>query len=59
LGQIIFDKIGTSPNQPMASHMPMTSNSYTIPLDHFTGMTSTVVLVSNQLLVGSHTILPL
>jgi hypothetical protein len=46
-------------NQPMASHTPVTSTSYTVPLDHFTGTTSNVVTVSHQLLVGSHTILPL
>jgi hypothetical protein len=36
----IFDKLGMSPNQPMSSHTPITSTSYTVPLDHFTGMTS-------------------
>jgi hypothetical protein len=43
----------------MSSHTPITSTSYTVPLDHFTGTTSNVVTVSDQLLVGSHTILPL
>jgi hypothetical protein len=46
-------------NQPMETHTPGTSTTYTIPLDNFTGTTSNVVTVSNQLLVGSHTILPL
>jgi hypothetical protein len=59
LGHDIFDKLGMSPNQPMTSHTPMTSTYYTVPLDHFTGTTSNVVTVSDQLLVGSHTILPL
>jgi hypothetical protein len=48
-----------SPNKPMVSHTPMTSTTYRIPLDHFTSTTSNVVTVSDQLLVGSHTILPL
>ena len=39
--------------------MPMTSTTYKLPLDHFTGTTSNVVMVSDQLLVGSHSILPL
>jgi hypothetical protein len=58
-GHDIFDKLGMSPNQPMSSHTPTTSTSYIVPLDHFTGTTSNVVMVSDQLLVGSHTILPL
>jgi hypothetical protein len=48
LGQDIFEKLGMSPNQPMASHTPMTSTAYTVPLDHFTGMTNNVVIVSDQ-----------
>jgi hypothetical protein len=51
-------RLSTS-NQPMESHTPTTSIAYTIPLDHFTGMTSNFVTVSDQSLVGSHTILPL
>jgi hypothetical protein len=58
-GHDIFYKLGMIPNQPMESHTIMTSTSYTLPLYHFTGMTSNVFTVSNQLLVGSHTILPL
>jgi hypothetical protein len=64
-GQNIFDKLGMShlhsrtPNQPMASQMLVTFTTYTVPLDHFTGTTSNVVTVSDQLLVGSHSILPL
>jgi hypothetical protein len=58
-GHDIFDKLGMSPNQPMSSHTPITSTSYTIPLYHFNGTTSNVVTVSDPLLVGSHTILPL
>jgi hypothetical protein len=46
-------------NQPMASHMTMNSTSYTIPLYHFTGTTSNVVTVLDQLFFGSHLILPL
>jgi hypothetical protein len=59
LGHDIFDKLGMSPNQPMGSHTPMTSTAYTIPLDHFTSMANNVVTILDQLLVGSHTILPL
>jgi hypothetical protein len=58
-GHDIFDKLGMSPNQPMESHTPVTSTTYTVPLDHFTGTTSNVVTVSDQLLVGSDIILPL
>jgi hypothetical protein len=28
-GHDIFDKLGMSPNQPMSSHTPVTSTSYT------------------------------
>jgi hypothetical protein len=64
-GQHIFEKLGLrhlcqrTSNQIMESHMPMTSTAYTIPLYHFTGTTNNVVAVSDQLLVSSHTILPL
>ena len=64
-GQDIFEKLGMShlrqrtSNQPMASHMPVNSIAYTVPLDHFTATTNNVVIVSDQLLAGSHTILPL
>jgi hypothetical protein len=37
----------------------VTSTTYKVPLDHFIGTTSNVVIVLDQLLVGSHTILPL
>jgi hypothetical protein len=37
----------------------VTSISYTVPLAHFTLTTSNVVMVSNSLLVGTHTILSL
>jgi hypothetical protein len=65
LGHDIFAKLGIihichrASNQPLTSHTPMNSTAYTVPLDHFTGMTSNVVIVSDQLLVGSHTIIPL
>jgi hypothetical protein len=58
-GHDIFDKLGMSPNQPTSSHIPVTSTAYTVPLNHFTGTTSNVVMVSDPLLVGTHTILPL
>jgi hypothetical protein len=43
----------------MASQTPVMSTTYIVPLDHFTGMTSNVGTVVDQLLVGSHSILPL
>jgi hypothetical protein len=46
-------------NQPMASQIPKMYVTYTAPLDHFTGTTSNVVTFSYQLLVDSHSILPL
>jgi hypothetical protein len=58
-GHDIFYKLGMSPNKPMSSHTLMNSTDYTIPLDHFTGTTNNVVMISIQLLVGSHTIIPL
>jgi hypothetical protein len=58
-GHDIFDKLGMSPNQPMGSHMPLNFTAYTVPLDHFTSTANNVVTISDQLLVGSHTILPL
>jgi hypothetical protein len=53
-GHDIFDKLSF-----LASKTPMTSTSYTIPLDNFTGATSNVVTVPDQLLIGSHSILRL
>jgi hypothetical protein len=43
----------------MSSHTLLTSTVSTVPLDHFIGTTSNFVMVSYQLLDGSHTILPL
>jgi hypothetical protein len=45
-----------SPDRPMASQVPETSVTYTVPLDHFTGTTSNVTTISDQLLIGSHSI---
>jgi hypothetical protein len=47
------------PNQPTSSHTHVTSTTYIVPLNHFTGTTSNFVMVSDPLLVGTHTILPL
>jgi hypothetical protein len=55
----IYDNLGASLDQPMASQMHEMSVTYTVPLDHFIGTTSSATVVSNQLLVGSHSILPL
>jgi hypothetical protein len=41
----LFGALGTSSNQPMASQMPETSVTYTITLDHFTGMTNNVTTI--------------
>jgi hypothetical protein len=43
----------------MASQIPETYVTYMVHLDHFTGTTSNVTVISDQLLVGSHSILPL
>jgi hypothetical protein len=43
----------------MASQMPEIYVTYKVPLDHFTSTTSNVAIVSYQLLVGFHSILPL
>jgi hypothetical protein len=55
----IFDKLGMIPNQPTSSHILITSTTYTVPLNHFVGMTSNFVIVSDLLLVSTHIILPL
>jgi hypothetical protein len=43
----------------MALQVPETYVTYTVPLDNFTSMASNVTTVSDQLLVGSHSILSL
>jgi hypothetical protein len=58
LGRDIFDKLGMSPNQPTSPHIPVTSTAYTVPPNHFTSTTSNISMVSDPLLVGTHTILP-
>jgi hypothetical protein len=50
----LYGNLGVNPDQPMASQVPETSVSYTVPLNHFTGMTSNVITVADQLLIGSH-----
>jgi hypothetical protein len=55
----LYGNLGASLNQPMASQMPETYVTYMVTLDHFTGTTNNITTVSNQLLVGSHSILPL
>jgi hypothetical protein len=40
----IYDNLGASPDQPMASQIPKTFVTYTIPLDNFIGTTSSVSL---------------
>jgi hypothetical protein len=55
----LYGNLGASLDQPMASQMPETSVTYMVTLDHFTGTTSNFITISHQLLVGSHSILPL
>jgi hypothetical protein len=55
----LYDNLGASPEQPMASQMPETYVTYMVSLDHFTGTTNSVTTILDQLLVGSHLILPL
>jgi hypothetical protein len=55
----IYGNLGVIPDQPMASQMPKRSITYMVPLDHFTCMTSNFTTFSDQLLVGSYSILPL
>jgi hypothetical protein len=46
----------------MVSKIPktyVTYVTYTVPLDHFFGTTSSVTIILDQFLVGSHSILPL
>jgi hypothetical protein len=50
----LYGNLGASPDRPMASQVPEMSVSYTIPLNHFTGMTSNAITVADQLLIGSH-----
>jgi hypothetical protein len=55
----LYGNLGVSSNQPMASQMLETYVTYMVPFDHFTGTTNNVTIISDQLLVGSHSILPL
>jgi hypothetical protein len=55
----LYGNLGVSPDRPMASQVPETSVTYTVPLDHFTGTISNVTIVSDQILIGFHSILPL
>jgi hypothetical protein len=50
----LYGNLGVSLDQPMASQVHETSVSYTMPLNHFSGMMSNVIIVADQLLIGSH-----
>jgi hypothetical protein len=52
----LYDNLGVSPDPPMSSQMPETSITYKAPLDHFNGTTSNVITISDQFLIGSHSI---
>jgi hypothetical protein len=54
LGHTIFDKLTFLASQTYVAYA-----TYIIPLYHFTGTTTDAVIVSNQLLIGSHSIIPL
>jgi hypothetical protein len=55
----IYDNLGVSLDQPMASQMTEILVTYMVPLDHFTRMTNNVTMVLEQMFVGAHSILPL
>jgi hypothetical protein len=40
----------------MESQVTETCVAYMVPLDHFTGTTNNVIIVSDQMLIGSHSI---
>jgi hypothetical protein len=52
----LYSNLGASPNRPIISQVPETYVTYIVPLDHFTGTTSGVTTVSDQILIGSHSI---
>jgi hypothetical protein len=52
----LYGNLGASPDRPTTSQVPETSVTYMVPLDHFTGTTSNVTTISNQILIGSHSI---
>jgi hypothetical protein len=52
----LYENLGASPDQPTTSQVPETSVTYMVPLDHFTGSTNNVTIVSDQILIGSHSI---
>jgi hypothetical protein len=52
----LYGNLGVSPDRPMASQVPEMFVTYTVPLDHFTGTTSSVTTIPDQLLIGSHSI---
>jgi hypothetical protein len=52
----LYGNLGASPDRPIVSQVPETSVTYTVPLDHFTGTTSSVTIISDQILIGSHSI---
>jgi hypothetical protein len=53
-GHNIFDKMAF-----LASQTSVSYSTYIIPLYHFTGTNSDIIIVSDQLLIGSHFIIPL
>jgi hypothetical protein len=50
----LYDNLGASLDRTMAAQVPEVSVSYTVPLHHFTGTTSNVITIADQLLIGSH-----
>jgi hypothetical protein len=52
----MYGNLRSSPNQPMESQVKKTYVTYMVPLDHFTSTVSNITIISDQLLIGSHSI---
>jgi hypothetical protein len=52
----LYSNLGASHDQPMEAQVHGTSVTYIVPLDNFASTTSSVTTVSDQLLIGSHSI---
>jgi hypothetical protein len=48
----LYENLGVSSDRPTISQVPETSVTYMVPLDHFTGTTSSVTTISDQILFG-------
>jgi hypothetical protein len=52
----LYGNLGVIPDRPMASQVPETYVTYTVPLYHFIGTNSNITTILDQLLIGSHLI---